>query len=179
MKTAACPKILSLVLGATLAARLSLATPGIAQDRFYLIDLNSRTATELGSLGGGVTVAQPPNDLGQVAGYASSLSFITGPDGVGMTALDSVGGTYTYANAINNTGQVVGSSDIFASRAFITGPNGTGMRDLGTLGVAPVMLYKKRCRTGSGMVHHGGRGFARFHDRTQWHRHEGPWDAGW
>ena len=34
MKTAACPKILSLVLGATLAARLSLATPGIAQDRF-------------------------------------------------------------------------------------------------------------------------------------------------
>jgi hypothetical protein len=34
MKTSACPKILSLVLGATLAAGLSLATPGIAQDRF-------------------------------------------------------------------------------------------------------------------------------------------------
>jgi hypothetical protein len=34
MKTAACPKILSLFLGATLASRLSLATPRIAQDRF-------------------------------------------------------------------------------------------------------------------------------------------------
>ena len=134
METAAGSKILSIVLAATLVISISLATPGIAQDRFYLIDLNSRTATELGSLGGGVTVAQPPNDLGQVTGYASSLSFITGPDGVGMTALDSVGGTYTYANAINNTGQVVGSSDIFASRAFITGPNGAGMRGLGTLG---------------------------------------------
>ena len=52
METAAGSKILSIVLAATLVISISLATPGIAQDRFYLIDLNSRTATELGSLGG-------------------------------------------------------------------------------------------------------------------------------
>lgn len=73
------------------------------------------------------------NDSGQVVGDSStrigSSSFITGPNGVGMTDL---GTNSTFDRiGINNSGQVAGT---FHYHAFITGPNGIGITDLGTFG---------------------------------------------
>ena len=50
-------KVSSLILGAVFASFGTLAT---AEGRSYLIDLRSRMATELGSLGGGSTI--PPGN---------------------------------------------------------------------------------------------------------------------
>ena len=111
--------------------------------RAYLIDLNSRTATDLGTLRGGASYGYGINDAGQVVGYldpstinGSSRAFITGPDGMGMRDLGTLGGNFNFANGINETGQVVGNTftDSGDQRAFITGPDGTNLRDLGALG---------------------------------------------
>ena len=132
----------SLVLAAALVAGLGIATQAAARQASYLIDLSSRTAIQLGNLGGDYTAANAINDAGQVVGNASTSrgdgrAFITGSDGVGMRDLGTLGGNYVYveASGINNAGQVVGySSTSDTPHAFITGPNGTGMRDLGRLG---------------------------------------------
>lgn len=76
------------------------------------------------------------NDSGQIVGDSSkssaSGSFITGPNGVGMTDL----GTSSFDNlSINNSGQVAGTFYSGGSpHAFITGSNGVGITDLGTFG---------------------------------------------
>jgi probable HAF family extracellular repeat protein len=70
--------------------------------------------TDLGTLGGRDSVAHGINDAGQVVGYSETgagfrHSFITGPNGVGMTDLNtlvSLPGGAAYATGINNDGQV-------------------------------------------------------------------------
>jgi probable HAF family extracellular repeat protein len=89
------------------------------------------------------------NNSGQVVGYASHFSmdtqgeliettqaWVTGANGIGMTAIPTLGGSWNRASGINDAGWVVGTS-LNASgneRAFVTGPNGTSPRELGTLG---------------------------------------------
>ncbi len=135
----------SLVMATALSIGLGFASHASAQQRSsYLIDLNSRTATELGDLSsyGIVERANAINDAGQVVGWsgmndggaAPPHAFITGPNGVGMTDLGALGASYSQAYGINATGQVVGQSISGGFRAFITGPNGVGMKDMGTLG---------------------------------------------
>ena len=131
------------ILAAVFSAVLGFGTSASAQqvERSYLIDLNSKTVTDLGTLGGAESVAFGVNEAGQVVGYSYTAggarhAFITGDDGMGMRDLGTLGGASdSEAYGINNAGQVVGSSgDGVDSHAFITGPNGMGMRDLGTLG---------------------------------------------
>ncbi|SFU39050.1 hypothetical protein [Nitrosospira multiformis] len=87
-----CFNFRSFTLAAVLITGLGLVTHATAQDRSFLVDLNSRTVTDIGSLFGGSTVATGINDAGQVVGYSSSRAFITGPDGVGMRDLATLGG---------------------------------------------------------------------------------------
>lgn len=98
------------------------------QPHSYLIDLNTRTATDLGDVR-----ATAINDTGQVVGQSSvtDRGFISGPNGVGMKDL----GLLTPI-AVNNAGQVAGDyyPNPGPSRSFITGPNGVGITDLGMLG---------------------------------------------
>jgi probable HAF family extracellular repeat protein len=69
----------------------------------YLIDLNTKTAIDLGDL---QLVAVALNDAGQVVGYSLTAegyvahAFIIGPDGVGMRDLASLGDSY--AQGIND-----------------------------------------------------------------------------
>ena len=131
-------KLGSVILAATLFAGPGFIAHAAAQERSYLIDLNSRTVTELGDLGGGFTRAYGLNDSGQVVGSSNTSAgtqraFITGPDGVGMTDLGTPSAnSRSQAYDINNAGQVVGYSATpeGAPRAFMTGPGGMGIRDL-------------------------------------------------
>src|SRR5687768_12755643 len=142
-----CFKVRSFILTAALITGLCLVNHASAQeleDRSYLINLNSKAVTQLGTLfEGGYTSASGINDTGQVVGSSSPRSyvpghaFITGPDGVGMTDLGTLGGVHSAATGINDAGQVAGFSHTIAGsdyRGFITGPDGMGMRALGTLG---------------------------------------------
>jgi probable HAF family extracellular repeat protein len=124
----------SLVLAASLSAGPGFVLPAYAQDHSYLVDLNSKTVTEIGSLqGGGESFATGINDTGQVIGSSASHAFITGPNGVGITDLGTLGGIIRNANGINASGQLAGDSTTAKgdSHAFITGPNGMGIKDLG------------------------------------------------
>ena len=136
MKIAHCVKAGSFILGVALLASPGFITHAAAQERAYFIDLNTRTATELGNLGGGQTRPEALNDSGQVVGFSLTSdgvrhAFITGPDGVGIRDLGTLGGTdYTVAYDINDSGQVVVTN---SDRSFITGPDGMGMKDLGNV----------------------------------------------
>jgi probable HAF family extracellular repeat protein len=90
----------NLILAAVLT--IGFASSALAQvERALLVDLNTREATNLGTLGGDpYSSASGINAMGQVVGesgtlYGQTHAFITGPNGVGMTdlgTLSSVGG---------------------------------------------------------------------------------------
>ncbi len=84
-------KVCGLILAAAFFAGLGFGTSASAQSHAYLIDLNSKTATDIGTLGGSLAGCGI-NDAGQVVGYSDTAggathAFITGPDGVGMRDL--------------------------------------------------------------------------------------------
>jgi probable HAF family extracellular repeat protein len=129
------------ILAATFSAGLGIGTGASAQQHSYLIDLNSKMATDIDTLEVGpnkTSYAQGINDAGQVVAwsYTTGHTFVVGPNGMGFRDLGEVGAPYfgAYDN-INSTGQVVGQFQASGHglHAFITGPNGMGLRDLGTL----------------------------------------------
>jgi probable HAF family extracellular repeat protein len=152
MKMTGNSRMQSLISLIALSLGLCFVSPASAE--MFLLDSSGKVLSELGTLRYAQinSISTPQaygyviNDAGQVAGtfYAednSLASFITGPNGVGMTGLGTLGGKSSigYTNAaygINDAGRVVGSSATTAGEqhGFITGPNGTGMTDLGTLG---------------------------------------------
>ena len=153
MKIKQSSKLRTCILRATLVAGLGFVTHAVGQqERAYLIDLNSRTATEIRSFGAqfNFTGATALNDAGQVAGYFntpipdgrrlgdSQHAFITGANGVGMIDLGTLGGFDSYALGINGSGQVVGYRETDLNHAFMTGPNGMGKTDLAVGGFASI-----------------------------------------
>ena len=63
MKISQSSKFRSFILAAVLFSGLATFTHASAQERSYLIDLNSRTVTQLGSLGGHSSWAYGLNDI--------------------------------------------------------------------------------------------------------------------
>ena len=91
-------KVRGFILAAAFSAGLGFGTSASAQvTHSYLVDLNSKTVTDIGTLGGANTDARGINDAGQVVGCSdtaggTSHAFITGPDGMGMRDLGTLGG---------------------------------------------------------------------------------------
>ena len=114
MKIARSATIQSLILAAALGIGLGFVSPVSAQDQSYIVDLNSKTVTDLGTLGGTSSSAYGINAAGQVVGQSytaagpSYHAFITGLNGVGMTDLGALGRYGSSATGINDAGQVVG-----------------------------------------------------------------------
>jgi probable HAF family extracellular repeat protein len=129
-------------LAAAFSAGLGFGAGASAQvpEHSYLIDLNTKTVTEIGALGSH-TWASGINEAGQVVGSFETAGgkfhvFITGSNGVGLRDLGTLRGPLSQAHGINDAGQVAGYSSTAGGdyHAFITGANGMGMRDLGAVG---------------------------------------------
>ena len=110
-------KVLSFILAAAFFAALGFGTSASAQVHSYLIDLNSKTATDIGTLGGtGRHPCRRHQHTGQVVGSSATAgslthAFITGPDGMGMRDLGALGSDYSVAIGINAAGQAAGVFD--------------------------------------------------------------------
>lgn len=134
-------KTRGILLIAALGIALCFTSPAHALQAWYIVDLESKEVTQLGSGSGYNNInAIAINDAGQVVGTfktttGATRSFITGPDGIGMTDVGTLGGSNSVATAINDAGQVVGTfkTATGVTHSFITGPNGVGMTDLGSL----------------------------------------------
>ena len=106
MKITLDPKVHRFILAAAFSAGLGFGTSAFAVQHAYLIDLNSKTATDIGALGGSVTEPTGINDAGQVVGstgnsFDDTRAFITSADGVGIRDLGTVGGKINGAFDIN------------------------------------------------------------------------------
>src|SRR4051794_35496838 len=101
----------SFILAAAFSAGLGFGTSAFAKstDSSYLVDLNSKTATDIGTLAGNDSWAYGINDAGQVVGWSQTAgglrAFITGPNGMGMRDLGTLGGAYSEADGINAAGR--------------------------------------------------------------------------
>ena len=89
-------KVRGFILAAAFSAGLGFVTSASAQVKHsYLVDLNSKTVTDIGTLGitGADIYATGINDAGHVVGTSSvagdltDRAFITGPNGMGMKTL--------------------------------------------------------------------------------------------
>ena len=67
MNTDHCYTLRTLILAAVLT--IGFASSALAQERALFVDLNSKEATRLGTLGGGETFATEVEDPGRVVGY--------------------------------------------------------------------------------------------------------------
>jgi hypothetical protein len=87
MKIAHCVKAGSFILAAALFAGLSLIPHAVAQERSYLVDLNAKTISDLGTLGGSNTKAYGINNSGQVVGYSLTADGVRGRMGLALETL--------------------------------------------------------------------------------------------
>jgi len=100
--------------------------------------------SDLGTLGGSLSVAFDINASGQVAGQSDLAAsgvkhaFVWKNDGTPMHDLGTLGGKFSGALGINAAGQVAGTSTLSGTNqrphAFFWRNDGTPMQDLGTLG---------------------------------------------
>jgi probable HAF family extracellular repeat protein len=98
MKITRSSGIKGLMLAAALSIGLCFVSPVFAQYvplYSYVLDINSKTLTDLGTLGGDSTGVQGINNSGQVVGDSRTAAgdwqgFITGPNGLGMIDLNSL-----------------------------------------------------------------------------------------
>jgi probable HAF family extracellular repeat protein len=95
------------------------------------------TITDLGTLGGAMSVAEGINNCGQVVGYSAlsngDLHAFLYSSGV-MSDLGTLGGASSQATAVNASGQVVGVAATADSPEHAFVYSGGVMMDLGTLG---------------------------------------------
>ena len=134
-------------LGIPSAVNDSRVVVGVRQsaagfDRGYRWDPRTRTAVELGTLGGYTSAATDVNDAGVIVGSADVATqdrhaFRRDPRTGRLTDLGTLGGPTSYATAVNARGAVAGFSSTATpgqERAFLWDPRTARMRDLGTLG---------------------------------------------
>ena len=165
-------KVRGFILAAAFSAGVGFATSASAQYHSYLVDLNSKTATDIGTLGGDLTPeVSGINDAGQVAGASVTAGGASPcvhhrPRWDGHERPWHFGGGWISRAGINDAGQVVGHSYMAgdAPHAFMDFSESQGINDAGQV---------------VGHSWHGWRRSTCFHYRPQRDGHERPWHFSW